>query len=419
MLNQLANALLFLLPYEHIPSMEVFGITVRLSSLVIIIFVLGVLPRLIASKKIFPLSVIDKSIIVFYVACLLSIFVAQDIGRALIVAELLGFVLMGYILVTRAYRQSFDYKKISSFLLAAAVTTAIFGLFQFFGDVFGLSQHVTGLLDRYTKIVFGFPRIQSVGMEPLYYANFLLLPIFVLAARILSGKQSPNKWNLAMLTVILWVFVLTLSRGGFIGFFVGLAVIIVGMIREKARWSAAGYFIAVVLAALALSYASIRFASGMQGIKNFSSHAALAEGAQESSSASPRIERYKEALRLFTEHPILGIGLGNYGVVNKFGRQPDGGYDIVNNQYLESLAETGIVGFGALVSVALLLIVNLWRHGFVHHDMTALVLLATLFGIGVQYNFFSTIYILYIWVVIALAEAYLWHRTHQSHDSNP
>src|SRR5690606_17943268 len=125
-----------------------------------------------------------------------------------------------------------------------------------------------------------------------------------------------------------------------------------------------------------------------------------------------RLAHYREAWRLFTTSPIIGIGLGNYGVVNSLEHAGSReGFQMVNNQYLETLAETGILGLGALLAIVGLLARELWiRSVHDHRSATFLVILGAML---IQWNFFSNIYILQFWVMLAITSGYLQHKIRQ------
>ena len=58
-------------------------------------------------------------------------------------------------------------------LLWGALVAAVFGLYQFFGDMVGLPISATLLKFGYDKTTFGFARIQAFSQEPLYFSNYL------------------------------------------------------------------------------------------------------------------------------------------------------------------------------------------------------------------------------------------------------
>ncbi|MFA5927104.1 MAG: O-antigen ligase family protein [Patescibacteria group bacterium] len=406
-MESLAYILLYLVPFERIPSIEIFGLTARLSTFAILVFVLIFLPGFLYKKKYLPISSIDKSIIAFLLITYSSILVAEDKKRALIVAALLTFVICGYLLVTRVLRVKFNFEKVSKVIIWSALATALFGFFQFFGDSrFGLPANVTGLIPRYTKEILGFARVQSVGMEPLYYANFLFLPIFILSSRILTAAKKPAVFDLVSLTIVLSAFILSLSRGAYAGFAAGIVTLIALLVIFSHLRKHAWKLVIVGLVAWGLSQMAVLDVSGGQGVTDFTEQVTVPEKTA-GASTNPRLESYREAIRLFRENPILGVGIGNYGVVSKFEKNiAEAGYIIVNNQYLETLAETGIVGFVSFAVLIFLLIVKLFRALRLNKaNAPSIALTLTLVSVLTQYNFFSTIYILYIWIVVALIES--------------
>lgn len=398
----LSALVLFLLPFERIPSFDFHGVTIRISSLVILVFIIGWLPQLVFSKKWLPFSKIDKAALAYLVVAALSILVATNPHRSLLVVGLTGFVMCGYLLISRTYRDHWSYDKISDVVVAAGVITALFGLFQFFGDAAGLSLHVTGLKEMYDKNVLGFARIQSTGLEPLYYANFLAFPILVVAERFLSCRT--RRFDSVILGLLVMTYALTLSRGGYIALSVGAFVLGVAAVYNKTpSIHQVGRLILPVIVAIGLALTSISL-TNHHGLQKFTAEATNAPSVQASSS-DPRLAHYKEAFRIWITKPILGAGIGNFGIVETLPKPPTG-YDIVNNEYLEVLAETGIIGFVALVSLAAAALTTLFKVlRREPKNSAAIVLLAALFALGTQYNFFSTLYYLYLWVLLGLIDA--------------
>ena len=71
-------------------------------------------------------------------------------------------------------------------------------------------------------------------------------------------------------------------------------------------------------------------------------------------------EAMQDAFSIYKRYPVLGVGMGNYGVVTTVQKTAQNQYPIVNNQYLETLTELGPVGlllfFVLLIMVMLKLI---------------------------------------------------------------
>ncbi len=66
------------------------------------------------------------------------------------------------------------------------------------------------------------------------------------------------------------------------------------------------------------------------------------------SSAADRVVLWDDALALFKSSPVIGVGLGGFGLSHAGGK-----YTSVHNLYLETLAEQGIIGLLFLVAVLL------------------------------------------------------------------
>ena len=74
---------------------------------------------------------------------------------------------------------------------------------------------------------------------------------------------------------------------------------------------------------------------------------------------SGRVELWKQAISLFVEHPILGIGWGGFAnSVSESYRSVHGQVYNAHNIYLQFLAETGIIGTLIIVSCLVWLFIH-------------------------------------------------------------
>ena len=109
--------------------------------------------------------------------------------------------------------------------------------------------------------------------------------------------------------------------------------------------------------------------------------------------------------------PVIGIGPGNFGpyVEGYPDESPATGWDIVNNQYLELLAEGGLVSLGAFLLFIIVMFARALRAYRFETDSLRRGLLVGLIAASaavlVQLNFFSTLYIIHIWVLFGLLGA--------------
>jgi hypothetical protein len=180
----------FLLPFERIGSFELAGITVRASQIFSLLALIAwILIFLIKRKDFNAKNPLLIPIFLFFGSALISLINSQNIQRGIIILLFTIFTVSVAIVIPNLVKNESQIEKIIKAILVSSVFVSLFGLYQFIGDVIGLSNEITGLREQYTKIVFGFPRIHSVSVEPLYFANYLLIPISLLLAFLLSKRK--------------------------------------------------------------------------------------------------------------------------------------------------------------------------------------------------------------------------------------
>lgn len=397
-------AFFFILPFERIPTFELAGFTVKISYILGLLIVGSIIfsqPWQIFKKH--PLLASDYLLISFWVVSFISsFFTSPDLSRSLVISGLWLFVILLYLFLSRLTLS----KKIFDIILISSVAVSIFGLFQFIGDTFGLSVNLTGLREAYTKTILGFPRIQSVALEPLYFANFLLVPFFVSTGRYIEHKSFFNKYF--WITVLILInIVLTVSRGAYIALAFSFVLFLIYLLVNKPKNIGRKLLglVLVVFMSVTASYGLISI-NGKTAGQNFSDHS-LVEDVSEDGSAMDRLNTYETAYRQFLDKPIFGNGVASFGVLTKDseGSFENEGYGTVNNEYLEILSETGAVGFGLFVLFLIFFVKELVVK-YSGEKSKYFMNIAVLFGIIailIQYNFFSTLYIIYIWAFLAIA----------------
>ena len=266
------------------------------------------------------------------------------------------------------------------------------------------------LKQGYTKAIFGFPRIQAFSMEPLYFANYLLMPIFVGMALVFNKMTSLKKWPFIGLIILLLInFILTVSRGGYLGFIGAFLVLSVLMFKKVFTWrNVITAILAVVIVGYGVTFALSK--GDYRATNEFIGHIMVIDFSS-GESVQGRLQTYKRAFDARKYSPVLGIGIGNYGpwAKNYPAKTPPSGWDIVNNEYLEILAETGLVGFITFISILLVLFLRTFVALRYANDLYLKSVLIGVFaafvGALIQYNFMSTLYIIHIWFLIGLLVA--------------
>lgn len=420
----LLSGLVFFLPYERIVTLELVfvpgGYTLRLSHVFAGLLIVGFFTAVIVNKRKINLRSWDYLLAGFLFTYLVSALLAQDLKRALFVWVFTVFVTLMAFVISQVIRREWA-KYIEPFLAVTTWLVLLFGFYQYFGDSLGLSTTVTGLRDMYTRGVLGFPRIQSFGLEPLYYASFLQIPLYYyLVQYVFGGKKRP--W---LLLSIIAQILLTVSRGAIIAsaFAIVLFISVMIFVRwKKIVWGNVLRFGGIVLASVFLSYVMILVSSQLTSLAEKSASDSGAQNRVQSTfrqttnldEQDDRTRNRTIALEAWKQYPVFGIGPGNFDAyaVSVFPPYLDSeGYVIVNNQPIELLAESGLVGFMVFLSFALVVfyknVMHLVRDAKLKDPVSLVAIsgLIYLVALVIQYQTFSTLYIVHIWFVIGITMA--------------
>jgi O-antigen ligase len=409
--------IVFFLPFERVPTLNLGGVDLKINIILGFLTLFAWILALMFNPKKFKVRpyAIAIPIILYVLAMLISLTVAGNMTRGVSVLVFTLFTIALSILTVNMVSSRENLKKTLQIIFLSSIIVSIFGLLQFAGSLLGLPDSTVLLKEGYGAKMMGFPRIMAFSQEPLYLANFLLIPItlglaFFFNKIDVNEDKSPNRLKqVGILLLLILVLILTVSRGAYLGFLASLIVLAIFFFRKIFTWKNVLIFI---LSVAVLGYAvAFGLSKGdPQATNNFITHVLVRDYAK-SASVQERLTSYTYAWIAFKQHPALGIGTGNYGpwLTNFRAEAPKGGWLIVNNEFLEVLAETGLVGLIIFVS---LLVILIWRSFIAikyaadpYLKVVMIGLLAAFIGILVQYNFFSTLYIIHIWVLIGLLVA--------------
>ncbi len=411
--------IVFFLPFERFPTLNLGGVDLKINTVLGFITLLGWVLALMFNPKRYKVQpyAITLPIVLFISAMLISLTQAQNMSRALEVLVFTLFTMAFSILATNMINSKEALKKTVQVILLAGLVVSLYGIFQFAGNLAGLSESAVLLKEGYGAKMMGFPRVMAFSMEPLYLANFLLIPIFLALAFFFNKvdiwpKKDGQKpwWKLPLyLGFLVLILVLTVSRGAYLGFGAAFLVMAILLFRKVFTFkNVALFLIGVVVIGYAVAFGLSK--GDPTATNNFITHALVRDYAKDAS-VQERLTTYKAALDAYHHRPVFGVGIGNYGpwLAHFSSAPPDGGWLVVNNEFLEVLAETGLVGlicFGILLVFLIyrsLLAIKYAQDPFFKTVMIGL--FAAFIGVLVQYNFFSTLYIIHIWVLIGLLVA--------------
>ena len=412
-----AYLVIFFLPFERIGSFELAGITIRASQIFALITIISWLIQFFVTKK--GMAAKNPTIIpifLFLGFCVLSLVNAINISRGLIVLGFIAFVMIMSLMIPNLVRSKKVIKIILQVLFITTLLVCVFGIYQFLGDMAGLSHEITGLSEHYTQRVFGFPRVQSTALEPLYFANFLLIPVSLLLALLLFRKKGeeikdlPLKpiWMFLILILAVFNIILTISRGGYLAL-AGVAIL-TALIYFRRIFSFKILISLLILIAVTLAgtYSFLIVTGKSENIETFFEHVTSYE---EGAGVVERYTTYEDAIDMVWRHPVLGVGIGNFGpqVAQIPWQTPKDGWAIVNNEFLEIWAETGILGLFSFLAIIVILVLRSIKAFIMAEDKFLKTVLVGFyiasFGVIIQYQTFSILYILHVWMLIGLMVA--------------
>ena len=276
------------------------------------------------SQEFFPLGAFALVVIAQLVLHLTSSRYNTRIDLQLLVSYLIVIFLMAQVFYRRGHWRVFLW-----YLMTLGFAVSIFGILQhltFNGKLYWFR------VMRYGGIPFG-PYVNRN-----HFAGFAELIIPVALVPLVLGKVRRERILLVAVFAVVPIvaLVLSASRGGIISLAVQLVVLFLLLVvrRVRSRYMIVGGVV-VLASVMAVSWIGVQqVLERFQGIQSLEV------------TPGKRSAMRRDTFRLFLDHPVIGTGLGTLQMVYP---PYDSEYDgkIVNhahNDYLEALAETGIIG---------------------------------------------------------------------------
>jgi len=420
--EKLLLALVFVLPFERIPSFELGGFTIKLSLLVGIVLMTVVAwqnLRLGGSRNRLSLPLLMPGLLLIY--SLATIIWVGDKGDWLRVNLVLGFMVMLFYGCCRVVSES-KYKERLTELIAISVlfsagVVMAFGFFQWFGDLLGLGKNLTGIRPEYTADKLGLTRMHSVLLEPLYFGLYLLLPLGILWAD-RTGRVVKNFYSRFSFIALIYLSILiSLARGAIVA---SVVVGVIGLIynfeelrkKLKAKDLARIGLISVVLLGMLIVSTSLLGKKGtdedhsyQKGFSTIVGHLETIkpwgnkEDAKDQNSISSRDEARSKAWNVLTDNKtnfLFGVGAGQYG--ERYS-------ETSNFVLLDVWVEYGLIGLLLVIAFfASIFMVVLKTKEVLLKTVQVLVIGFTLYLIGfvVQSITFGELGVTHLWVMSAI-----------------
>jgi hypothetical protein len=357
----------------------------------------------------------------------LSVIWSVNPVRGSVVAGFGWLLVIAASLVVVHKKQLQAYKKQLQRLLAwmTAALCAV-GLWQLIGDALHLPTLLTLLPDAYRGGVFGFARPTGFALEPQFFGSLLLIPLGYYLWRV-AGKNSRNyEWWAFFGTSTL--LVLTISRGALLATAI---CVLLGFVLLRPSSVRSTKILGLLVAASCCAFVFIGMAAAvragsasavyptLRGVAEQLSLGTLQLPAPATSAPTPpvaaspiqptstyavestnsRLRMSDTALDMWRQHPLFGVGIGGFGAAAHQYNSSLSPSSVVNNFYLELLAETGVVGAG-LLAVFLATLYSL----LIRRRVWLPVIILT--PLLVQWCFFSgNANVVHLWLMLGIALA--------------
>lgn len=289
----------------------------------------------------------------------------------------------------------------------SAGLVSMYGIYQVIGTFFGFYRPIIPHTASYGlgKGAIGASRAIGTMLEPSYLAAFLCFSIIVTVMLMvedgaLSGRMRRLLWlSLGIQGICM---ILTTSTIGFLGLAVSLVVIPFFLRNRTRRRLIPILLVVTILVTVPTLYIAAQTDLARKLIVATVDKPNL-------SSANERTEFIRIAVRMFEDHPVIGVGPGlfNDNAWDYTGAFASSRVLIANNVYAELLSETGLVGFIVFMSVFAGIY---WRAHRRWRDSgrqnTILAGLATaIVSLSVQFLAYPTFKMEFIWLLFGLVIA--------------
>jgi O-antigen ligase len=282
--------------------------------------------RLSIPPEIFPL-------VVFALVAVLQVVFRLTASRYFtrIELQLLATYLIVVFLMSQAYSRTRHWRGYFWFLMSLGFVVSIFGILQYLTN--------NGKLYWVRTM-----RVQVLPFGPYvnrnHFAGFAELIIPVALVPLVLGKVRRERVFLVALFALVPIVALLLSasRGGIVSFVVQMVILFLLLLIRRIRGTR-------VLIGGVVVLCSVMVVSWI-GVQRVLQRFSEIQSMEMEVTGSKRAAMREDTWRLFLDHPLLGTGLGTLEIVfPPYDSLYDGKVvDHAHNDYVEALAETGVVG---------------------------------------------------------------------------
>lgn len=382
--------------FKGIPISDILLGIIMFLYFIKLIFQKSTRDRFIFGIKDFFTSTLSLSIVILLGIMIISTSYALEKGLALSEsARFITYIFIFFLIVYEFNTKELIKKLLKCYVFAAAILS-IYGIVQYFTTIGLDKKFIVKYSSGYSVV-----KIATTMFNPNAYSAFLILIIFPVLMLAIYEKNIKNKSMYGILSILIFVnIIMTYSRNALIGICIGAVVLCVL------------YSYKLIIAFGGVGIVTLFMPSVFERVRDLTNN----------SQNESRIKLWKTAIMMIKEHPIIGVGNGNYisrynEYVNKYKGLSYNAYTryTTHNSYLKIQSELGIIGIATFLFILITSLLRVKKLFTITNDkfirafyMGALASMIAFYFMNISDNlFFVPKATTYFWFLVATAESIL------------
>jgi len=351
--------LVFTVPYGSIHDVSLGGLNATLTEVLALLGGLAFFARSAIEGRLLPIrwGWWMTPLFIFAAALIVSTSQATDLKSSIKELLKLAEEILVYVLVLVYVDTPAKLRRLLLLLVLAAFSQALLGILQSTVH-FGPTAFLRG----------GALRSSGTFEQPNPYAGYLNFTLPLLIAAVITNVPLVGRLTRPALVAVAAALLLSVSRGALLATIIAVAVML-SITTPRVR-PLVGAAVAALVALVAGGVVGVVPSTVIDPIAEAFGVANIDVSAPTPANwaAAERLAHQLSGLAMFANHPILGVGPGNYAAVYSQYKQLgpwDPALGHAHNYYINIAAEGGIVGLAAFLIVlvgAFVIAVRLYRH---------------------------------------------------------
>ncbi len=349
--------LVFSIPYGSVRDLQAGGLNITLTQVLVFCGGAAVLMQAaIAGRLRIRWDAWRRPLLLFMLALILSTTQATDLKLSIKELLKLGEWLLTYLLVLSYVDTPARLRRVLLLLVLAALSQGLLGLAQTVAHAGPTSFVRAGAL-----------RASGTFDQPNPFAGFLNFTLPLVLAGSITGVRVVGRLTRPAIVILGAALLASGSRGALLALIAAGAVMaLVHAPRTRILLGLGGATLVGVVAGALIGVVPVSITTAVLdvfGVSNID----VANPTPRDWPTAERLAHQLAGLRMFADHPLLGVGIGNYpAAYARYQVAPVWANNLghAHNYYINVAAEAGVVGLGAFVLVlvsAFVIVTRLYR----------------------------------------------------------